>query len=179
MIWEDLAWIVKTLFIMTIMLLIVVFLTLALNGQSALGQEVRETPSMVTPAPSVEPTRAFVPPTPVSMPIVTTSPNVIGPALVVECSPNLECEATIYPNTSTAFLVLAVDSEYLTEWEKFSVPSGWGVRLWFDPPACIGSVSTIQLMEGEDGPPVRPMPPSPVLASYNVAVYCAFLPDVH
>ncbi len=103
---------------------------------------------------------------------------VIGPTMTVECNEYLTCKATVYPNTYTDILVLAVDSEHLLRWEDFTTPSYWGVRLWFAVPRCFGHVSRIRLLAAKPGGAERGDPPI-VLAQYNVNQVCEFLPIVN
>ena len=96
---------------------------------------------------------------------------VIGPTLTVECGSGFECEVRVYPNTYIEPLLLAVDAEYLLKWERIITPSYWGVRLWFEAPRCVGTVSRIRLLaEGETGTEID---------RHVINSLCAFLPIVN
>lgn len=50
------------------------------------------------------------------------------------------------------------------------MPGQWGMRLWFEPPACVGNVSTVRLIDAGAG--------SVELARKRLEEFCTFVPVV-
>ena len=180
--WEDLACLIKTLFIAVVLLIIIAFLGQVFNSSDVKGQEVRPTPPATTPAPTNTPPPTLVP---------TPTPTGDAPTMDVNCAEDHDtwlCTAWVYPGYIAGLEVLAVESygdwpvtlHYLGD-----VPDGWGVVVrWHTIPSCITEFAELRLIEMESttvrvqqSPPWFPTP-SPIHARYSVGWHCTFLPEV-
>ena len=159
------------LFIVTVMALGTITSTgntIGLNTAPTPTRPPRDTPApALFPAPTntPPPSAATIVPTPTS-PTSTLTP----PTMTIVCLPGWVCDVIVDPNGSESFLVLAVDAKYLGWWESIIIPGQWGVRLWFEPPACVGNVSTVRLIDTGVG--------GVELARKRLGEFCTFVPVV-
>ena len=130
-------------------------------------------PPRDTPAPALFPAPTNTPP-PSAPTIVPTAPPPTStlplPTMMITCLPDWVCDVIVDPNGSETFLILEVDAKHLGWWESIIIPGQWGVRLWFNPPSCVGNVSTVRLIDAGVG--------GVELARKRLGEFCTFVPGV-
>ncbi len=162
----------KLKFVILFILAIIVLGILAHTG-SAAPLDTAPTPTRPprdTPAPALFPAPTNTPPPSAATIVPTPTPptsTLTLPTMAIVCLPGWVCDVIVDPNGSETFLVLAVDAKHLGWWESIIIPGQWGVRLWFEPPACVGNVSTVRLIDAGLG--------GVELARQRLGEFCTFV----
>lgn len=131
-------------------------------------------PPRDTPAPALFLAPTNTAPGPATTIVPTAPPPTLTltpPTMTVTCLPGWVCDVIIDSNGSESFLVLSVDAKHLGWWEGIIIPGQWGVRLWFEPPVCVGNVTTVRLIDAGVG--------GVELARQRLGEFCSFVPVVN